>query len=231
MLDTQQLSKRTNHVYTLTSLRKESMGMSHSFQEDRIKEEMLIFNGPITFSYPAAWRMDQWGDAIQLKWMGMGEAAAGVPQRHWLHAGEMCHKERERGERPREEGGEEEEEEEEGGEEEEEEEGREEEEKIQRRIEFGLERNRLGTRSAGSSKIWKVMPSDLVYTGAQRCIGCGFIAWLCRYDLAGVSPVQNGIKLWPGYFVFHRCSALPGDDRSGLLCVSQEWCFTGMENI
>ncbi|CAA7039505.1 unnamed protein product [Microthlaspi erraticum] len=27
---------------------------SHSFHEDRIKEEMLIFNGPITFSYPAA---------------------------------------------------------------------------------------------------------------------------------------------------------------------------------
>ncbi|CAA7040813.1 unnamed protein product [Microthlaspi erraticum] len=141
----------TNHVYTLTSLRKEPIGRRHSFHEDRIKEEMLIFNGPITFSYPAAWRMDQWEGAIRSKWMGMGEAAAGVPQRHWLHAEEReIKKERER-ERPRRE--EEEEEEEEGGEEEQEEEGAEEEEKIQRRIEFGLERGRLGTGSAGSSKI------------------------------------------------------------------------------
>ncbi|CAA7045994.1 unnamed protein product [Microthlaspi erraticum] len=90
---------------------------------------------------------------------GMGEAAAGVPQRHWLHAEEReikkeTERERKRGERPRRE----EEEEEEGGEEEQEEEGAEEEEKIQRRIGFGLERGRLGTGSAGSSKISPTLP-------------------------------------------------------------------------
>ncbi|CAA7040098.1 unnamed protein product [Microthlaspi erraticum] len=61
---------------------------SHSLHEDRIKEQMLIFNGPITFNYPAAWRMDQREAAIHPKWMGMGEAAASMPQHHWLHAGE-----------------------------------------------------------------------------------------------------------------------------------------------
>ncbi|CAA7046021.1 unnamed protein product [Microthlaspi erraticum] len=50
-LDTQQLVDLINN---------EPMGRSHLIQEDRIKEEMLILNEPITFSYPAAWGMDQW---------------------------------------------------------------------------------------------------------------------------------------------------------------------------
>ncbi|CAA7027620.1 unnamed protein product [Microthlaspi erraticum] len=54
-LDTQQLVDLINN---------EPMGRSHLIQEDRIKEEMLILNEPITFSYPTAWGMDQWEGAI-----------------------------------------------------------------------------------------------------------------------------------------------------------------------
>ncbi|CAA7047631.1 unnamed protein product [Microthlaspi erraticum] len=69
------------------SLRKEPIGWSHSFQEDRIKEVMLILNGPIRFSYPAAWKMDQWKGAIQAEWIMMDGAAVGVPQHHWSTRG------------------------------------------------------------------------------------------------------------------------------------------------
>ncbi|CAA7058512.1 unnamed protein product [Microthlaspi erraticum] len=65
----------TNHVQAPNSLRKEPMGWSHSFQEDRIKEVMIIFNGPIRFSYLAAWKMDQWKSAIQAKWIMMDGVA------------------------------------------------------------------------------------------------------------------------------------------------------------
>ncbi|CAA7040962.1 unnamed protein product [Microthlaspi erraticum] len=66
----------TNHVQAPNSLRKEPMGWSHSFQEDRIKEVMIIFNGPIRFSYLAAWKMDQWKSAIQAKWIMMDGVAS-----------------------------------------------------------------------------------------------------------------------------------------------------------
>ncbi|CAA7023978.1 unnamed protein product [Microthlaspi erraticum] len=71
-------------------LREGANGRSHLIQEDRIKEEMFILNGPITFSHPAAWGMDQWEGAIRPKWMGMGEAAPGVLPCHWLHAEARC---------------------------------------------------------------------------------------------------------------------------------------------
>ncbi|CAA7058118.1 unnamed protein product [Microthlaspi erraticum] len=80
-LDTQQLVDLINN---------EPMERSHLIQEDRIKEEMLILNEPITFSYPAAWGMDQWEGAIRLKWIGMEEAAPGVQPCHWLHAEARC---------------------------------------------------------------------------------------------------------------------------------------------
>ncbi|CAA7041007.1 unnamed protein product [Microthlaspi erraticum] len=55
--------------------------------EDRIKEVMIILNGPIRFSYPSAWKMDQWKGAIQAEWIMMDEAAVGVPQHHWSTQG------------------------------------------------------------------------------------------------------------------------------------------------
>ncbi|CAA7048880.1 unnamed protein product [Microthlaspi erraticum] len=77
----------TNHVSAPNNLRKEPIGCSHSFQEDRIKEVMIILNGPIRFSYPAAWKMDQWKGAIQVEWIMMEGAAVGVPQHHWSTQG------------------------------------------------------------------------------------------------------------------------------------------------
>ncbi|CAA7033670.1 unnamed protein product [Microthlaspi erraticum] len=56
-------------------------------EEDRIKEVMLILNEPIRFSYPAAWKMDQWKGAIQAEWIMMDGAAVGVPQHHWSTKG------------------------------------------------------------------------------------------------------------------------------------------------
>ncbi|CAA7056768.1 unnamed protein product [Microthlaspi erraticum] len=54
-LSTQQLEEGAN-------------GMSHSFQEDRIKEVMIILNGPIR-QLPSSLKMDQW--KVPLSWKDM----------------------------------------------------------------------------------------------------------------------------------------------------------------
>ncbi|CAA7040843.1 unnamed protein product [Microthlaspi erraticum] len=58
--ETLQSRKRLDTQQLVDLINNEPMGRSHLIQEDRIKEEMLILNEPITFSYPAAWGMDQW---------------------------------------------------------------------------------------------------------------------------------------------------------------------------
>ncbi|CAA7021301.1 unnamed protein product [Microthlaspi erraticum] len=62
--ETLQSRKRLDTQQLVDLINNEPMGRSHLIQEDRIKEEMLILNEPITFSYPTAWGMDQWEGAI-----------------------------------------------------------------------------------------------------------------------------------------------------------------------
>ncbi|CAA7059753.1 unnamed protein product [Microthlaspi erraticum] len=217
-------------------LREGANGRSHLIQEDRIKEEMFILNGPITFSYPAAWGMDQWEGAIRPKWMGMGEAAPGVLPCHWLHAEARCRvlklrrhlelpktyikaplvftskphhklKTREKLERERERA------------------WRRRGRRRKRRREEDPEADqhraragRLGSGSAGSSKIWReVMPSNLLVFECRLCIR--------GEDLDGYAIRSILWRFW--LVIFHAGKALLESNlsRKGELCHrTGGWC-------
>ncbi|CAA7039506.1 unnamed protein product [Microthlaspi erraticum] len=136
--------------------------------------------------------------------MGMGEAAAGVPQRHWLHAEEReikTERERERERKKRKK-----------KKEEEEEQGGEEEEKIQRRIGFGLERGRLGTGSAGSSKICNL-----------RGRLCWQISFVCKIVMGNLRGRLCRQILFHGYAAKPRVHANMVVRKAHMLSMTPMW--------